>query len=228
MDIGTGHFDVVNGARCQGVLSCSSSHSKQNLKSYILDNKVNNTGFLLWISSYCISCIFQYRMKQQLNYNIFSYCVYKPAHTLHVFSDVDSLVDMFCATIVSKLVCFELNYQILFLSCSCELSDKERKQVVRKHRSSAAKASIAKRRRDNYHSMDQEQKNQMLSKLAEKYSNMEPQEKKQLLSNYAKKYKNINPHEKEQLLSKKNEKYKTMILKEKNNSFQTMLKNIRK
>ena len=69
LEIGTGHVDAVHGARCQGVLSCSSSPSKQNLKSYILDNKVNNTGFLLWISSYCISCIFQYRMKQQLSYN---------------------------------------------------------------------------------------------------------------------------------------------------------------
>ena len=129
------------------------------------------------------SCIFHYHAKQQLSYNVFTYCVNKPAHTVHVFSDVDSLVDIFCAAIVSKFVCFELNYQILFLSCSCELSDKERKQVVRKHRFSAAKTSIAKIGRNNYHLMDPEQKDQLLSKRAEKYRNMNPQEKAQLLSN---------------------------------------------
>ena len=213
LDIGIAHVDVVHGARSQGVLSCSSSISKQNLSSYIVDNKGNNTGFLLWISGYCISCVFQNRVN--LRYNLFAYDVNKPAHTLHVFSSVDSLVDMFCATIVSKFNCFELNYQILFLSCSCELSDKERKQVVRKYKSSSAKASIRKRRRDNYHSIDPEQKEQLLSKCAEKYTNMDSQEKDRLLSKNTEKYKTMNQQRKEKLLSDYAEKYENMIPQEK-------------
>ena len=79
LDICTEHVDVVHGDRFQGTLSsCCSGISKQNL-SYILDNKGKSTGFLLWISSYCISCVFQYRAKQELNYNAFVYCADKPA-----------------------------------------------------------------------------------------------------------------------------------------------------
>ena len=66
------------------------------------------------------------------------------------------------------------------------------KQVVRKHTSSAGKASIAKRRRrDNYHSMDPKQKNQLLSRRAEKYSNIEPKEKSPTTFNKSKKYKTM-------------------------------------
>ena len=65
--------------------------------------------------------MFQYPAKRELSYNVFAYCVDKPAYTVHVVLNIDSLVGMFCSTIVRKFNCFEQNYQILFLSCSYEL-----------------------------------------------------------------------------------------------------------
>ena len=59
LEIGTGHVKVVSGATSQGYLSCNVFSSKQHLKSVILDHKESNTGFLMWISSYCISYVFQ-------------------------------------------------------------------------------------------------------------------------------------------------------------------------
>lgn len=59
LDIGTAHVKDVHGARCQGYLSCNVVPSKQQLKTAILDDKESSTSFLMWISSYCISCVFQ-------------------------------------------------------------------------------------------------------------------------------------------------------------------------
>ena len=70
---------------------------------------------------------------------------------------------MFCATIVGRFNCFELNYQIMFNSCSCKLSYKEKKQVIRKHKSSAGRAPMAKTERP-------EQMCQLLSKMLKRKS----------------------------------------------------------
>ena len=43
----------------QGILCCTSLGSKLSLQKLITDNTKDNTGFLMWISNYCFSCIFQ-------------------------------------------------------------------------------------------------------------------------------------------------------------------------
>ena len=37
-----------------------------------------------------------------------------------VFSNIDSVIDLFCSIIQSKFNCFETNYQVAFLRCLCE------------------------------------------------------------------------------------------------------------
>ena len=149
LDIDTGHVEVVTGARSQGYLSCNAAPSKEHLKRVILDNKESSTGFLMWISSYCISCVFQRRARQKLSYNVFAYndTGTNPTHVPQVFSDLDSVIDVFCALVQSRFNRIDTKYEIAFLRCSCELSNDERKQIIRKHKCAAEKASIVKRRR---------------------------------------------------------------------------------
>ena len=153
VQIGTGYVDVLSGARSEGILSGNSLISKQNLKTFIEHSRQSNhSGFLLWMSGYCISCIFQRQAKGKCNYNVLAYDADDKSETdLHTFVDGDSLIDMFCTTIQRKFNCSESVYQIQFLSCSCTLSEKERKHILRNHKSSAEKTSIAKRRRGEYH-----------------------------------------------------------------------------
>ena len=56
LDIGMGHVNIAAGTKVQGILSFDSI-SKNNLKMCILENMESNSGFLLWVSSYCISCM---------------------------------------------------------------------------------------------------------------------------------------------------------------------------
>ena len=52
------NVDVVFGTEQQGTFSPTSISNKLVLERLILDNATENTGFLLWTSSCCWSCIF--------------------------------------------------------------------------------------------------------------------------------------------------------------------------
>ena len=93
LDINSGHIDIIHGPRCQGLLSINSATSKQSLKMFILNNTEKNTGFLLWMSSYCIGCVFQFGAKQKLRYNVFAYNMSKVVHLVDIFLNIDSLDD---------------------------------------------------------------------------------------------------------------------------------------
>ena len=208
LDIGTASVKVVHGKRCQGYLSCNDAPSKQLVKSVILDNKESSTGFLMWISSYCISCVFQWYARQKLTYNVFVYNDTKPTHAPKVFSDVDSVIGLVYSIIQSKFNSFETKYEIAFLRCSCELTNIERKQIIRKHKSTSEIASTGKRRRDKYSLMDAEEKQKLLLNNAEKYRSMDPHEKEQFHSKCQQKYKSMDPEQKSELLhEKKKQKY---------------------
>ena len=58
VNIYSASVDVVFGTKQQGTFSPTSD--KLVLEKLILDNATENTGFLLWTSSYCLSCIFQH------------------------------------------------------------------------------------------------------------------------------------------------------------------------
>ena len=88
------------------------------------------------------------------------------------------------------------------------MSNKERKQIVRKHKSSVKKESLAQQRRDKYCFLGTERKQQLISKSAEKYKTMDRHKKEQLLSRIAEKYRNMDPQAKKQLISKNTERYK--------------------
>ena len=117
-------------------------------------NKESNTGVLLWMSSYCISCVFQCHARQKMSYHVFVYNSCKATNVLKTFSDVDSVIDLFCSIIQSKFNCFETKYEVAFLRCLSELSNIERKKMIRKHRSTSEIATTGRKRRETYSSMD--------------------------------------------------------------------------
>lgn len=49
----------------RGIMSSTSVGCKLFLKNLIKENMKGNTEFLMWISNYCISCIFQYDNSKQ-------------------------------------------------------------------------------------------------------------------------------------------------------------------
>ena len=65
-----------------------------------------------------------------MSYHVFVYSGSEPKNVTKVFSNVDSVIDIFCSIIQSKFNCFETNYEVAFLRCLCELSNIERKQII--------------------------------------------------------------------------------------------------
>lgn len=58
LQVGSGQITIVFNASFEESLMCSNMYSDQeNLKTLIAANKKLNTGFLLWISGYCIGYI---------------------------------------------------------------------------------------------------------------------------------------------------------------------------
>ena len=87
-----------------------------------------------------------------MSYHIFVYNGSAPKNETKVFSKyVDSVIDLFCSIIQSKFNCFETNYEVAFLRCLCELSNIERKQIIRKHKSTSEIAANWKKEERNLH-----------------------------------------------------------------------------
>ena len=66
------------------------------------------------------------------------------------FNDIDSLINTFCHIVKQRLECDEIKYDILFLSCSCQITKSERKKVQRKHKSTTQKRLLDDKRKDEY------------------------------------------------------------------------------
>ena len=67
-----GHVNIAAGTKVQGILSFDNI-SKNNLKMCILENMESNSGLLLWVSSYCISCIFQEHCRKGIKFYVLTY-----------------------------------------------------------------------------------------------------------------------------------------------------------
>ena len=90
-----------------------------------------------------------------MSYDVFVYNSSEPKNVAKVFSNVDSVINLFCYIIQSKFNCFETNYEVAFLRCLCELSNIERKQIIYLLQKLQ---QTGRRRREIYISMDPEKK----------------------------------------------------------------------
>ena len=112
------------------------TESRISLETLILRNHTGKTGFLMWISSYCIACIYQQNTKVK---QLFSPLTYEDSHspamkqTIHI-RGVDNLVEEINNIIQNKQECQTMEYDIQFICCSCKITEIERKHIMRKHR----------------------------------------------------------------------------------------------
>ena len=58
-----------------------------------------------------------------MSYHVFVYNGSEPKNVTKVFSNVDSVIDLFCSIIQSRFNCFKTKYEVTFLRCLCELSE---------------------------------------------------------------------------------------------------------
>ena len=199
----------------KGILCSTSLASKLILHKLITDNKKDNTGFLMWISNYCISCIFCNNSKSK-RCGKYYLTVFTDIGNVKMFQsihDTDYLIETFFNTVKEQYHSSELEYYIRFLSCSSTLSNDVRQRVKRKHTFNSKKE--AKRKKKNYAELSSEEKQKLLSQRSERYNSMNLFEKEKLLFKKAEWYKSLNPEEKEKLSSRKAEWYKSLNPEEK-------------
>ena len=86
-------INIAFNLKKQGTLCCTSLGSKLLLQKLITDNNKDNTGFLMWISNYCFSCIFQHNnMKTKAKSVKYFIIKFSPNGTLDIFAkrnDID-------------------------------------------------------------------------------------------------------------------------------------------
>ena len=190
----------------QGILSCTSFTSKLMLQALITENTNHNTGFLMWISNYCISCIFEHKIKRKTNNVKYYLLELTPDGNLKIFqnnNDLNSLIQSILDIVKNKFQSRDTEYCIKFLSCSSNFSSAVRLKVMAKHKSNSQKKLDLKRKKESY--AQPANKKKCLSDKHQKYESMNPVGKGKLL--YYKRewtnrwYNSLGPTEKEKVLS---------------------------
>ena len=168
--------DITFNSKGEGVLTRKTTSSKQNLHELILNNR-NTTGFLLWVSTYYLSCIIQQKARGNTTFYTLAF-ENESMLCFHKVDDIGSLIDKIFSTILDQFRCDEVHYQIQFLSCSSRtLTKSERRKVLKTHISSKKKEKILREKRGH---------------MKKEYTNMEPAYKKRHLNNMSEKYKSMN------------------------------------
>ena len=209
IDICGADVEVVFNSRYQGELFFTSIYRK-HLGRLILENATQNTGLLLCFSNIYLSCIFQHN-KRQIKY--FLVACNKICQTINLFeqfNDIDSLINTICHIVTQRVECEEIEYDILFLLCYCQLTKSERQKVQRKHKSTMQKRSLNDKRKENYSNLEPVKKKCMLEKAALDYYIMDPMRKRDLLQTNTQKYISMNPIKKKVLVETNRQKYKSM------------------
>ena len=205
-------IDVVFTAQKEGIFSCASSSSK-HFQNFILDNTRGNTGFIIWFSNYCASCIFQHNSKtKSIKYYLIIFHSDGTLDEFQTVNDSNFLLQALANTVtkINTTNNLEVAYIIRFLKCYSNLSSTLRQKVLRKHKSNRQKNSLAEKRRESYANMEPSAKRKYLVSKADWYKSLDPTEKEKLLSDRAEWYKSLDPAKKEQLLSDRAERYKSL------------------
>ena len=108
----------------------------EEIKPVVEENQKNNTGFLITISKcYNVACIFRRGSKGKMCYVTFGLDDTKQkGYFYETFQDAAKAIHSLCRIIADKKR-LPGTYQIQFIRCTCELSQKERQLVIRRHKS---------------------------------------------------------------------------------------------
>ena len=184
----------------------------EEITPVVEENPKNNTGFLITISKcYNVACIFRRQSKGKTCYVTFGLDDTKEkGYFYETFQDTTKAIHGLCRIMADKKR-LPGTYQIQFMKCTCELSQKERQLVIRRHTSVKQKAKRATQTRECYASTEPAKKRAHLDNLAKQYTNMAVSDKTELRLRNSKNYKRMKAENREQynLMRQKNsEKYK--------------------
>jgi hypothetical protein len=223
---------VVNDAKSKPYIECLISHTNNE-----------NTGFLMWIGNYCISCIFQKTSIKNMSYSILAYDDddSSPTCTVHYIKNIkdkQTLVDTIFNLANTKIKDEIVNYEIQFLSCYSELTNCERKRIMKNHRQDYINdfiepASLKKRKLETkqmkYKTMAKGKKQKLLTKNMNYKQTMSKEQKQKDLENKRVKYEAMDQSKKDELLAKNmnyketmGEEQKKKLLEKKRAKYQTM------
>ena len=158
----------------------------------------------MWTSSCCITCIYQQSTKDKL----FSLVTYEDSNSpamkqIKDISGVSKLVETIDNIVQDKWQCqaIDIEYNILFISCSCEITENERKSIMRKHR-----------RKHKYDSMEPVVKKRFIQDIQNRYAKniLDATKKKEFCNKRKQKYQSLDTAGKKRLLNKRKEKYQSL------------------
>ena len=116
----------------EGILCCTSLASKLALQTLITENAKHNSGFLMWINNFCISCIFEHKVKKKTNTVKYYLLALSPDGKLDISqntNDLDSLIQSLLNIMIkNKFQSRDEKYFIKFLCCSSNISNAVRQK----------------------------------------------------------------------------------------------------
>ena len=175
------HIDVNCVSTTTGTLVRSSLYSKCTLRSSVLHNISISTGFLLHFSNLCLGCVF-HKIKRGARFFLFSLNE-QDTLEIHQIDNAKCLVQ----TITNKVICDETEYVIQFILCSCKLTRTERQKILKRQKYSEQKIAISRKRKKCYAELEPVKKKLRLD-ILNHYNNNEKQD---ILSGLAEKYKSM-------------------------------------
>ena len=145
------------------------TESRISLETLILRNHTGKKGFLMWISSSCITCNYQQNTKVK---QLFSLLTYEDSHSPAMkqtkrIRGMNNLEEEINNIIQNKQECQTMEYDISFICCSCKITEIERKRIMRKQKKNICMTAwnlVAKK--------------MFLEDIKRKYSTMDATEKK--------------------------------------------------
>ena len=143
-----------------GTLVSTSSSSKLCLERFILQNQSVNTGFLLYFSKLCYSCVFHKTSRS----TIFFLITVDESTQLEVAraSDTHRLVQAICDSVTNRLNTNNTEYFIQSIFCSCQLSKADRQKILNCYKSSKKKMNMAVKRKMSYAQLEPPKKKKVL------------------------------------------------------------------
>ena len=205
-------FNVLRGSK-EGLL-CDSVQSKSTLENAII-NIDECTGFLMWLSCFCISCIYKPTKKSKYMYSLL---VYNENHkqTIQYTKNINGTALLVEAVhSIQKEYNSTGHYKIQFVSCSCANVDRsERKKIMKNHRQKQDYETMEPSKKkiflEKKQVRDMKNKNELKMKQIHKYKTMDAAKKQDLLNNKAEQYRTMDTAKKQDLLNNKAEQYRTM------------------
>ena len=170
----------------------------RNVEKVVIENQENNSGFLMSLSnSYHVACIFNGESQGKTSYAVFRIDdTNSRGYVYEKHRDVASTVQTLFTITNGKSILKATSYEMQFIKCNCNLTNKMRQLLLRRHKSAQQKARYATQQR-NYHSaMAPNKKRAFLENRALKYGTMEPEKKRACLDHLARKYSTMKPEKK--------------------------------